>query len=151
MGDLPDGRVFKGGMMATIYVARSKSLSEWGSDVGLGKNLYKVGLAEDGPKEAVDALNAESHAGQTDWTLVKAEEASGLNEPTLLERLSGREKMVDPKYYPRIRGALGIYKVKLENVENHILVKQALAGEEPKLGKLKPADIASYLIVNAKG
>ena len=88
--------------------------------------------------------------GARDWPSILLARA-GANEPTLLERLSGREKMVDPKYYPRIRGALGIYKVKLENVENHILVKQALAGEEPKLGKLKPADIASYLIVNAKG
>lgn len=137
--------------MATIYVARSKSLGEWGSDVGLGKNLYKIGLTEDDPKEAVDRLNADSHAGQTDWALVKGDEAGDLDEPTLLERLGGREKMVDPKYYPRIRGALGIYRVKLENVENHILVKQALAGQEPKLGKLKPADVAGYLIVNAKG
>lgn len=138
--------------MTTVYVARSKDLGEWGSDVGLGKNLYKVGIVEeeDG-KEAVETLNAESHGGQTDWALVKAEEADGLDEATLLQRLGAKEKMVDPKYYPRIRGALGIFKVKLENVENHILVKQALAGQEPKLGKLKPADIASYLIVNAKG
>jgi hypothetical protein len=137
--------------MATIYVARSKALGEWGSDVGLGKNLYKVGVAEEGGKEAVEVLNADSHAGQTDWVLVKAEAGDGLEEPAVVERLAAKEKMVDPKYYPRIRGALGIYKVKLENVENHILVKQALAGEEPKLGKLKPADIANYLIVNAKG
>ena len=137
--------------MATIYVAFSKSLNEWGSDVGLGKNLYKVGVAEEPGKEAVEALNADSHAGQTDWALAKAEEGDGLDEAAVIDRLGVREKMVDPKYYPRIRGALGIFRVKLENVENHILVKQALAGQEPKLGKLKPADIASYLIVNAKG
>lgn len=137
--------------MATIYVARSKMLGEWGSDVGLGKNLYKVGVAEGAGKDAVEALNAASHAGQTDWVLVKAEEEDGLDEAAVVERLGGKEKMVDPKYYPRIRGALGIFRVKLENVENHILVKQALAGQEPKLGKLKPADIAGYLIVNAKG
>ena len=137
--------------MTAIYVASSKSLSEWGSDVGLGKHLFKVGLTEDSGKEAVDALNADGHAAQTDWVLVKADEAGDLDEPTLLERLGKREKMVDPKYYPRVRGALGIYKVKPENVENHILVKQALAGQEPKLGKLKPADIVGYLIVNAKG
>lgn len=137
--------------MATIYVARSKSLSGWGSDVGLGKHLYKAGLSDEDGKAAVEALNADSHAGQTDWVLVKAEDAGALDEATLLERLGTREKMVDPKYYPRIRGALGIYKVKPENVENHILVKQALAGQEPKIGAIKPADIAAYLIVNAKG
>ena len=137
--------------MATIYVALSKSLNEWGSDVGLSKNLYKVGLAEEGGKEAVEALNADAHAGQTDWMLAKAEDAGDRDEATLLGRLGAKEKMVDPKYYPRIRGALGIFKVKIENVENHILVKQALAGQEPKLGKLKPADIAGYLIVNALG
>ncbi|GIK96750.1 MAG: hypothetical protein BroJett029_09590 [Alphaproteobacteria bacterium] len=137
--------------MATIYVARSKSLNDWGSDVGLGKNLYKVGLTEEDAKQAIETLNAEGHAGQTDWALVKADAAGELDEGAVLDRLGGREKMVDPKYYPRIRGALGIYRVKLENVENHILVKQALAGEEPKLGKLKPADVAGYLIANARG
>ncbi len=137
--------------MTTIYVASSKSLSEWGSDVGLGKHLFKIGLAEESGKEAVEMLNADSHGGQTDWVLVKADEAGELDEAGLLARLDPKEKMVDPKYYPRIRGALGIYKVKPENVENHILVKQALAGQEPKLGKLKPADMAGYLIVNAKG
>lgn len=137
--------------MATIYVARSKSLNEWGSDVGLGKNLYKVALTEDDAKQAIERLNAEAHAGRTDWALVKAEDAGELDEGTVLDRLGAREKMVDPKYYPRIRGALGIYRVKLEHVENHILVKQALAGEEPKLGKLKPADVAGYLIANARG
>lgn len=137
--------------MGTIYVARSKSLGEWGSDVGLGKHLYKVGLADAAGKEAVEELNADGHGGQSDWVLVKDEDAGTLDEATLMERLGGREKLVDPKYYPRIRGALGIFKVKPENVENHILVKQALAGQEPKLGAIKPADIATYLIVNAKG
>lgn len=137
--------------MTTIYVARSKALGEWGSDVGLGKHLYKVGLAEAEGKAAIEALNADELAGQGDWVLVTADDAGDLDEATLLERLGKREKIVDPKYYPRIRGALGIFKVKPDNVENHILVKQALAGQEPKLGAIKPADIGSYLIANAKG
>ncbi|QEX22816.1 hypothetical protein FRZ61_27480 [Hypericibacter adhaerens] len=135
--------------MSSIYVAQSKALNEWGSDVGLSKNLFKFGLTDQPPKEAVAALNAEKFAGQTDWTLVKAEPAENADEAALIEHLAQKEKIVDPKYYPRIRGATGIFKVKLENVENHIIIKMSLAGEEPKLGKLKPADIAGYLIHNA--
>ena len=135
--------------MATLYVAQSKALNEWGSDVGLSKNLYKVGLADLPPKEAVAALNAESFAGQTDWTLAKAETVEITDEAALLEHLAMKEKIVDPKYYPRLRGAIGIFRVKLENAENHILIKASLEGEMPKLAKLKPADIAGYLIQNA--
>lgn len=135
--------------MSSIYVAQSKALNEWGSDVGLSKNLFKLGVTDQPPKEAVAALNAEKFAGQTDWTLVKAEPAENAEETVLVEHLAQKEKIVDPKYYPRIRGATGIFKVKLENVENHIIIKMSLAGEEPKLGKLKPADIAGYLIHNA--
>src|SRR3546814_2207728 len=113
--------------MTTIYVARSKNLGEWGSDVGLGKHLYKVGLAAEDGKAAIEAINADELAGQNDWVLVKADDAGELDEATLLERLGSREKMVDPKYYPRIRGALGLFKVKPDNVENHILVQQAFA------------------------
>lgn len=135
--------------MPTLYVAQSKSLNEWGSDVGLSKNLFKVGVSDLPPKEAVAALNAEKFAGQTDWTLIKPEPVEGAEEAALIERLALKEKLIDPKYYPRIRGATGIFKVKPENVENHIIVKMSLAGEEPKLTKLKPADIAGYLIHNA--
>jgi hypothetical protein len=135
--------------MPTIYVAQSKALNEWGSDVGLSKNLYKVGVTDLPPKEAIAALNAEKFAGQIDWALIKAEPVEGVEEATLLERLALKEKAVDPKYYPRIRGAMGIFRVKLENAENHIIIKKSLEGEMPKLTKLKPADIAGYLIQNA--
>ena len=135
--------------MPTLYVAQSKSLNEWGFDVGLSKNLFKVGVTDLPPKEAVAALNAEKFAGQTDWTLIKAEPVDGVEEAALIEHLALKEKVVDHKYYPRIRGATGIFKVKPENVENHIIIKMSLAGEEPKLTKLKPADIAGYLIHNA--
>jgi hypothetical protein len=135
--------------MPTLYVAQSKSLNEWGSDVGLSKNLFKVGVSDLPPKEAVAALNAEKFAGQTDWTLIKAETVDGADEGALIARLALKEKAVDPKYYPRIRGATGIFRVKPENAENYIIIQKSLEGEMPKLTKLKPADIAGYLIHNA--
>ena len=119
--------------------------------MGISKHLYKLGIAEESAEDAVDALNESRHAGQADWKLVKKQTVDALSEETALERVQRREKLVDPNYYPRIRGASGIFRVKPVNVENHILVGQALEGREPKLDKLKPADIAQYLITIAAG
>lgn len=132
--------------MGVIYVARSASLGKWASDVGLSKHIYKVGYAE----EPLKALIETGWAGETDWTLVKKQAADGLDEAKIIERLSRKEKMVDPNLYPRIRGTVGIFKVLPAHVENHLLVARALAGA-PELGdiKLRPADFATYLIHNA--
>lgn len=135
--------------MPTLYVAASKELGKWGADVGISKHLYKLGIADDAAEEAVAALNKAGCAGQTDWKLLQKQSVEGLTEEAALERVQRREKLVDPNYYPRIRGATGIFRVKPVNVENHILVGQALAGREPKLDKLKPSDIAQYLITVA--
>jgi hypothetical protein len=137
--------------MPQLYVAASKELGKWGADVGISKHLYKLGIAEESAENAVDALNESRHAGQADWKLVKKQTVDALSEETALERVQRREKLVDPNYYPRIRGASGVFRVKPVNVENHILVGQALEGREPKLDKLKPADIAQYLITIAAG
>jgi hypothetical protein len=137
--------------MPQLYVAASKELGKWGADVGISKHLYKIGIAEQGAEEAVEALNESRHAGQSDWKLVKKQTVDALSEETALERVQRKEKLVDPNYYPRIRGATGIFRVKPVNVENHILVAQALEGREPKLDKLKPTDIAQYLITIAAG
>jgi hypothetical protein len=135
--------------MPTVYVAASKELGKWGADVGVSKHLYKFGVAENSAEEAVAGLNASGYAGQTDWKLVKKQEVENLPEQAALERIQRKEKLLDPDYYPRLRGTSGIFRVKPVNVENHILVGQALAGREPKLDKLKPADIAQYLITIA--
>lgn len=135
--------------MPTLYIAASKELGKWGADVGISKHLYKLGIADGAAEEAVAALNKAGYAGQTDWKLLQKQSVEGLTEEAALERVQRREKLVDPNYYPRLRGATGIFRVKPVNVENHILVGQALAGREPKLDKLKPSDIAQYLITVA--
>ena len=137
--------------MPIIYVARSRTLSEWGSSVGISKNLFKVGVHDGTGKEAAAALNEAASAGVTDWTLVKAEDGGSASEAEVLARLERKEAVVDPKYYPRIKGAAGIFRVKPANVENSLLVERTLAGEESRGVKLKPADVARYLIRNGQG
>jgi hypothetical protein len=132
--------------MATLYVARSAKLGKWASDVGLGKHIYKIGVTD----EVVKALVAAGWAGETDWQLVTQQPADAVNEAETLERLAKKAKPVDPRYYPRIREAVGIFRVDPVHVENHMLLTRALAGEaEATPIKLKPADFAAYLIHNA--
>jgi hypothetical protein len=135
-----------GRSMTILYVATSKIFSGWAADVGLGKHVYKVGVAEGSADDALKALNDESCAGANDWRLLKTQVVDDLDEGTVVERLAKKEKVVDPNYYPRLRGAVGIFRLKVANVANHLLVKRALAGEEEKVDKVKPTDIAAYLI-----
>lgn len=133
--------------MGTIYVARSANLSQWGYDVGLSKNLYKIGLTDGDVKAAIAA----GWAGETDWTLVKKQDGvDGLDEDEIIDRVAQKAKMIDPDLYPRIKGTRGIFKVLPIHVENHFLVARALAGEEALRDvKVKHPDFAAYLIVNA--
>lgn len=132
--------------MSVIYVARSAKLSRWASDVGLGKHVYKVGVALD-PKP----LAAAGWAGETDWTIVRQEPVDGLDEATALDRLAAKEKMIEPRLYPKLKGAPGVFRLTEARVENHIIVSRALAGDsDTRALKLKPADYAAYLIHNAK-
>lgn len=134
--------------MTIIYVARSKGLCEWAGDVGLTKHVFKVGIAEQG-KAAVAALNAARAAGQDDWTLVREADIGDVREESVLARLATREKSVDPVLYPRLKGMTGVFKVKPANVENHAIVKRALANEESLAVKIGNAEIAAYLIESA--
>ena len=132
--------------MAVLYVARSAKLGRWASDVGLGKNVYKVGVVEGDPR----ALAAAGWAGETDWTVVRKREVEDLSEEEALNRLGRKEKMIDPALYPKLKGAVGVFRLTPARIENHIMVTRALAGDSDRVQiKLKPADYAEYLIHNA--
>ena len=131
--------------MGILYVARSVKLGRWGSDVGLGKNVYKVGVADGDPK----ALAAAGWAGETDWTILRKVAVEGLSEEEALDRLGRKEKMIDPNLYPKLKGAAGVVRLTPARVENHILVTRALAGQSDRAEvKLKPTDYADHLIHN---
>ena len=132
--------------MPVLFVARSVKLGRWGSDVGQGKHVYKVGVADGDPK----ALAAAGWAGEGDWKIVKSREVEGVTEEEAIERLAKKERMLDPNLYPKLKSATGVFRLRAEQVENHILVTRALAGDSDRLDlKLKPADFAEYLIHNA--
>jgi hypothetical protein len=129
--------------MGILYVARSSQLCRWASDVGLGKNIYKVGVAEGDPKP----LAASGWAGETDWTITRKQAVEGLSEEEALAKLERKEKVVEPRLYPKLKGAVGVFRLTPARIENHIIVKRALAGESDRVEvKLRPIDFADYLI-----
>jgi hypothetical protein len=108
--------------------------------------VYKVGVSDEDPK----TLAALGWAGETDWKIVRRDEVEGLSEAEALERLTNREKPIDPALYPKLKGASGVFRVAADHVENHLLVTRALAGDSQRIDlKLKPADFAAYLVHNA--
>ena len=132
--------------MEYLYVARSAKLARWASDVGLGRHVYKVGVSEANPK----ALAAAGWAGESDWTIVRTRAVEDLGEEEAVTRLSRKEKMIDPNLYPKLKGAVCVFRLTAPQVENHILVTRALSGDGGRLEiKLKPVDFADYLIHNA--
>ena len=136
--------------MAVIYVARSKTLSDWGASVGISKYLYKVGISEVAAKQAITDLNERACAGVDDWKLLSAEDADDLGEALVIERLAKKTTLIDPTYYPRINSEAGIFRVNPKNVENSMIVERAIARDESLHFKLKPADFGVYLIKNAR-
>jgi hypothetical protein len=132
--------------MPTIYVAKSKGLEDWGADVGLTKHVYKVGVADNGAEDAVQALIDGAAGGHTDWKLVKKLAVENLDEATAFQRIAAKERMADPSYYPGVKGLKGVFKVKPANVENSLFVEQTMAGQQLKPVKVNAVAIADYLI-----
>jgi len=132
--------------MTTIYVARSSKLSKWASDVGLSKHVFKLGCTD----EDLKALATAGWAGETDWVILKKQPLEGLAEADAIERVARREKLIDPKFYPKLKGAAGVFRVVADHVENHIIVSRALAGDSDRRDmRLTPSDFAAYLVHNA--
>jgi hypothetical protein len=132
--------------LSTIYVAFSRAMQEWGSDVGVGKHLYKTGLTDEDPKDVIKALNDEACAGQKDWALAGAREVEGLDAEAFAARLPERQKILDPLYYPKINGAKDIMKLEQRKIEANIVIKRTMEGRDSKVPKLTPALIADFLI-----
>jgi len=136
--------------MPALFVAMSPTQQEWGESVGISRHLYKVGLAEadgeDAAEKAVTAMNEAKHASQSDWQLIGTQDLQVQGEDALIAKLADRQKMIDPLYYPKLRGARGIFKVDVRKVEAHRVIKDTMEGKAAKVPKLKPADIAAYLM-----
>lgn len=137
--------------MASVFVAKSDSLQGWASDRGLTMHVYKLGVAEGGAADAVTALNESAHAGRSDWQLLAEEQVDGIDADSVLARAGRKETLVDPTYYPQIKRAPGIFKVKAANVENHFLVREALEGQRIKRIRITPVQVGTYLIRVALG
>lgn len=134
--------------MPTLFAARSMALTRWASDVGLGKHIFKVGVAAD--KEAAKAAVEAGWAGETDWKIIASQDVDSVQEEDALAALARREKIVDPTYYPRIKGTEGLFRVSLANVTNALLVRMAMSPDAPLTApKPKAKDVAEYLIRNA--
>lgn len=134
--------------MAVVYVARSAALTKWASDVGQGKHIFKLGVAAD--KDAAKAAVEAGWAGETDWRMVHSQDFDDIDEDDVLERLMRKEKVIDPTYYPKLKGATGVFRITLTNVQNSLLVAKAMSADEPLTDiKVKPKDIADYMIRNA--
>ena len=132
--------------MGQVYVAMSPAMQEWGGDVGISKHIYKVAYTDDAAEEALAALNAEGYAGLKDWELLGARELAGVDADVLASRLKDRHKLIDPLYYPRIKGAKDIVKIEQRKVEANLVIKRTMEGRDSKVPKLKPKDIGTYLL-----
>jgi hypothetical protein len=137
--------------MPSVYIAMSETMQEWGSDAGISKHLYKVGFTDEAPEEAVKELIEEGYAGHKDWVLVDFRETAALDQAALMTRLAERMKVIDPLYYPKIKGARDIVRLDQRKVEANIVIKRTMEGRDSKVPKLKPKDMAAFILDAALG
>ena len=137
--------------MPSAYVAMSETMQEWGSDAGISKHLYKFGVTDDAPEEAVKELNEAGYGGQKDWVLLGARDAASADPAALMARLGERMKVIDPLYYPKIKGAKDIVRIDQRKVEANIVIKRTMEGRDSKVPKLKPKDMAGFILDAALG
>lgn len=137
--------------MPSVYIAMSETMQEWGSDAGISKHLYKVGFTDSAPDDAVKELIEAGYAGQKDWVLVGSRETAALDQAALMNRIGERIKMVDPLYYPKIKGARDIVRVDQRKVEANIVIKRTMEGRDSKVPKIKPKDMAEFILDAALG
>lgn len=137
--------------MPNVYIAMSETMQAWGNDAGISKHLYKIGVADESPEEAVQALNEAGYGGQSDWILVANRAEETVDETALLARVGERMKLIDPLYYPKIKGAKDIVRVDQRKVEAHIVIKRTMEGRDSKVPKLKPKDMGGFILDGALG
>lgn len=137
--------------MPSVYIAMSAAMQEWGADAGISKHLYKVGFTDGTPEEAVKELNEGAYGGQKDWVLVGARETETIDEAALMARIADRMKVIDPLYYPKIKGAKDIVRLDQRKVEANIVIKLTMEGRASKVPKLKPKDMAGFILDAALG
>jgi len=137
--------------MSVAYVAKSKDLQNWGKEVGVTKNLFLFCSSTSSAENAISALNVDNFAGRNDWKLVCKKQTDELESTVLLDRLRVNVEMLDPDYYPQLRQAEGIFKVKPEKVEDNLMIKVALQSEDSPIGKIKVGDkeMGLYLLERA--
>lgn len=137
--------------MPSVYIAMSETMQEWGSDAGISKHLYKIGFTDEAPEAAVKELNETGYGGQKDWILAGARETETLDQAALMTRIGERMKVIDPLYYPKIKGAKDIVRVDQRKVEANIVIKRTMEGRDSKVPKVKPKDMAEFILDAALG
>ena len=137
--------------MPSVYIAMSQTMQEWGNDAGISKHLYKIGFTDEVPADAVKELSASGYGGQNDWVLLDTREADSLDQDALMARITNRMKLIDPLYYPKLKGAKDIVRLDQRKVEASIVIKLTMEGRASKVPKLKPKDMAGFILDVALG